>query len=172
MLMLRVVFRAARHLIDGKMISRVENFRQNTRGATMVEFALCLIVFFAMLGGLFDIGMMVRSYNSLDEAVRLTVRGATVRVATSEDCNDARTYVVTVGDQNLASKYNIANASWVGQWFYPAAGVSLKPTLKLQVSTQAKCFFLCNMFPAGAQISASAEADMDYNREVCTDFTA
>lgn len=155
-----------------KMKRHIKQLNSDSRGATMVEFALCLIVFFAMLGGIFDIGMMIRSYNSLDEAVRLTARGATVRVSTTENCDDARSYVVTVGDQNLAKKFNISNASWVGSWFYPAPGVSLKPVLQLQVSTQAKCFFLCNMFPAGTQISATAESDMDYTKTQCNNFTA
>ena len=56
---------------------------RDTRGATLVEFALASTLFFTITFGTIEFGRMILAYNLVSNAVREGVRYATVRGAAS-----------------------------------------------------------------------------------------
>ena len=58
-------------------------FRDDARGATLVEFGLASILFFTITFGTIEFGRMILDYNIVSNAAREGVRYASVRGATS-----------------------------------------------------------------------------------------
>jgi len=145
------------------------------RGATMVEFAICLIAFIMLIGGVFDLGLLIRRYSLLDNAVRKSSRDAVVRASTSGNCADAREYIRDEGNDYLLNSFGIQGVSWNGTWRNRAGQLGTRPSLHLEAQTRAECYFLCNMFPSGFNLSVSNEVSVDnqflIDQEGCQDFS-
>jgi Flp pilus assembly protein TadG len=79
--------------------------KPNARGATMVEFALVLLVFLMFLLGVTDVARMLFTWNAAGEATRLGARFAVVCADTGSSAQvlaKMRTMVPEIGAINLA----------------------------------------------------------------------
>lgn len=161
---------------------------KDEKGATMVEFAICLIAFIMLVGGVFDLGLLVHKYSMLDNSVRKFSRDSLVRASSTGNCFEVRNYLRDEADEYLAG-LGISNVSWVGVWknrpglknregfadeTSQAERLGLRPSLHLTGRMSADCYFLCNLFPSGFNLSVSNEVTVDnqylLSYEVCQDF--
>lgn len=90
------------------------------QGATLVEFALCAMVLFAMLFGSLQISLALFSYNFVSEAAREATRYAIVRGSQCTgmpDCNatsaQIQAYVQTLNYPGINVSNLTATATWL-----------------------------------------------------------
>ena len=147
---------------------------ENQKGATMVEFSICLIAFIMLLGGIFDLGLLAHKHSLLDNSVRKFSRDAIVRASSSDNCLAVRNYLNNEAQDYLRG-LGLQNVSWTGTWRNRDGQLGLRPSLHLDASMRAECYFLCNMFPNGFNLSVSNEVSVDnpflLARDTCQDFT-
>ena len=88
--------------------------RDESRGQSLVEFALILPVLLLILMGLFDLGRAVFAYNSVSEAARNGSRVAIVNQTLSDICSVAAQRAVGLGLPTTCAANG--NAGTVGVW--------------------------------------------------------
>src|SRR5690242_13337603 len=87
---------------------------RSERGSTMVEGALCLMVFLMMIFGIMDFGRAVFAYNSISWAAREGARYAMVRGSSSGHqvtATDVKNYVLSRTVGMVSSDIGV-NTSW------------------------------------------------------------
>lgn len=128
---------------------------RSERGSTMVEGALCLMVFLMMIFGIMDFGRAVFAYNSISWAAREGARYAMVRGSSSghqATATDVKNYVLsrTVGmvssdigvsttwnpDASAGSTVSVAVTYSFTPFgpYMPAGPLSLKSTSKMVIA--------------------------------------
>ena len=137
------------------------NFAQvdlaNENGATMVEFALALIMIIMIFGAVFDIGLGVHKYAMLKQVTTESTRAIAVRLQTHKDCSYIKTYLSQTASRLLTKHLTPGSVpSWSTQWENAGSGL-LFPVFRVNSSINMKCYFICRLIPKGVPIRASSE---------------
>ena len=129
----------------------------NENGATMVEFALALIMIIMIFGAVFDIGLGVHKYAMLKQVTTESTRAIAVRLQTHKDCSYIKTYLSQTASRMLSKHMTPGSVpSWTTQWENAGSGL-LFPVFRVNSSITMKCYFICRLIPRGVPIRASSE---------------
>lgn len=126
-------------------------------GATMVEFAISLIVIILAFGAIFDLGLGVHRYAMLKQVTNESTRQIAARLQTHRDCSFIETYLREIATVKLTKHLAPGSVpSWQTQWDIASSDI-LYPVFRLQSSMNMQCFFLCSIFPNGIPVATSSE---------------
>lgn len=132
---------------------------QNQRGATMVEFALALGVFFMFLGGVTDLGLSLHRKSLLTHVSKEVSRLIAIRLADTGLCDKIVETINTEGRDIAENNVKVSVTRWQVEW-HPAANVNTYPSFNLSLTAQGQCFFLCHLFPNGLASQSSIESSV------------
>ena len=142
-------------------------------GATMVEFAVCLILFLLLLGVFFDLGLALHNWMLLRTATLEATRQTAVSFVTKPDCHAVEDYLVEKASPRLRKELGadaaVGKLQWSVNWMQPAAAANAAPTfptLRITGQFPVSCYFLCHLFPDGFLLSATSETVVEYEHRL------
>ncbi len=141
------------------MHTRVLSKTDHEAGATILEFALAAIVIFGLIGAVFDIGLALHHRSYLQHTVSKASREIGIRLTMARSCTGVvEDYLRNNATPELASAFSSGSKA---KWRYALEPGSPFPLLQIEGSVPIDCFFLCNLFPEGSQVSATASASVE-----------
>lgn len=142
----------------------------NQCGATMLEFAISLSVFFMFLGGIVDIGLSLHRRSMLVHANKEVARLISVRLGSSGNCDEIASTINNDGQALVHDKLGFTVDSWQVAWHNQANNNSY-PSFNLSLNAQAPCFFLCAVLPNGLNARSSIESSVSQAGLECPDVS-
>lgn len=101
-------------MVKSKM-KKVRASRRNDQGASIIEFGLVVLVFYAFVFGVMDFGRALYSYHFVSHAAREATRYAIVHGAQSSDpatANDIAQYVKNIAPDGIDPNAITVSTTW------------------------------------------------------------
>ena len=142
------------------------SLRRADAGATMIEFALIAVVFFGLIGAIFDLGLGWYRYSNLTNTVALAARSTSQGLFRSrgQACAAVGGQAAATATTIYRQRYGIGNPTFNGEVLLPVgspAAIRVSGTIPLE------CIF-CNMFPANIILRAQADAMIEHGGFTCS----
>ena len=141
------------------------------KGATILEFCFSLFFFIFMLGSFFDVGLALHKWMLLRHVTLESVREIAVRFATKPECSSISAYLTDKAAPRLQKELNTGispgKMHWSASWIKPIESASNElsfPKLQLTGEFPVSCYFICQFFPDGWNLSATSETVIETKR--------
>ena len=129
------------------------------KGAAMLEFILSAGVFFLLLGGIVDVGLILQKKSLLTNASKQISRLISIRVANENSCSEISNTINHEGKNLVENKLGFDNHQWEVKW----ADSGISQSFNLSISSKMPCFFLCKISENGWRARANSTSTVNTN---------